>query len=578
MVANPKKRGRRFLRKFSRASAKASEEGKEHIKENLLERISHAKKVRLLIFEWSLLVFALIMLAITQAFWFGDSYVEDAFVPGGTYTEATIGEVNSLNPLFATTDSEKVLSKLLFATIATNDYSGHPSGQLAESITSDERGRRWTVKLRENLRWSDGTAITNDDVIFTTQLIQSPAVNTVYKANLANVKVFVDENNYIVFDLPAPYADFISALDIPIVPKHILGQADPKTLIENPFSATPTTSGAFRFNAEQPSANNNKIFYLTTNPDYYQGRTMLNSFAVHTYHDKTEVLQAVNAGEVTATAELSGSDRDKITARQFLQKESGLNSGAFIFFNTAKPPTDSLALRETIRQGLDLAKIRALAPETEALDLPILDSQVSTIDKPETPTFNFATAKERIAELNSENQLAPLSLVTVNFGYLPQIAEAVAEELRNLGLEVELMVYEENQDFITNIISKRSYDLLIYEIELGSEPDLLPYYHSSQASVNGLNLSNYQSALADDLLLGARGAMSSDLRTKKYEGFLRQWLNDVPAIGLYRANLTYFYNKNIRTFGNDVRLVRSIDRFSDITDWAVSKAAKNKTP
>ena len=56
------------------------------------------------------------------------------------------------------------------------------------------------------------------------------------------------------------------------------------------------------------------------------------------------------------------------------------------------------------------------------------------------------------------------------------------------------------------------------------------------------------------------------------------WVTGVPAIGLYQPNLTYYYNKNVRTFSNDVRLVTALDRFSDITSWAVTKATKNKTP
>jgi len=150
--------------------------------------------------------------------------------------------------------------------------------------------------------------------------------------------------------------------------------------------------------------------------------------------------------------------------------------------------------------------------------------------------------------------------------------------LQDLGFEATVSSYEENQDFVNNVISKRNYDILVYEIELGADPDLLPYYHSSQASTSGLNLSNYRSVLVDDLLLGARDTLNEELRIKKYESFLEYWVNDVPAIGLYQPNLTYYYNKNVRTFSNDVRLVTALDRFSDINSWAVTKATKNKTP
>ena len=136
-----KKRGQKLVRKFSRASIKASEESKEHIKENLIERFANFKDVRLLVLEWGLLALVLIMLGVTQAFWFGDSYANNSFVAGGVYAEATIGEVHSMNPLFASTSSEKTLSRLMFARLATNDFSGHAGIGLASSIRAEEDGK-----------------------------------------------------------------------------------------------------------------------------------------------------------------------------------------------------------------------------------------------------------------------------------------------------------------------------------------------------------------------------------------------------------------------------------------------------
>ena len=573
-----KKRGQKFVRKFSRASIKASAESKEHIKENLIGRFSHIENIRLLVLEWALLAFALIMLAITQSIWFKDSYSENVFSKGGTYTEATIGEVNSLNPLFATTNSEKTLSRLMFATLSTIDYSGHPGIGLAASIMPSEGGKVWTLKLRDNLKWSDGAPITNEDVLFTVDLIKNPAVNSAYDANLANVKVTENEAGEIVFTLPSVYADFIAALNIPVVPKHELEDTNPNNLLEDSFSNTPVTSGAFSFNALQAtSAGDEKIYYLSANPYYYKGQDLLSGFAVHTYGSKDAVIRALNSGAVTATAELSGADKDLITSGQFIQKDSSLNSGAYAFFNTNSEVVKNAEMRTAIRQGIDLAKVRAAAPDTASLDYPLLQSQITLSNYPALPERDYNTAVTTIAELKGDSPLG-LEVATVNSGYLPAAADALADELRGLGLEVNVSKYEENQEFINSVISKRGYDILVYDIELGADPDLLPYYHSSQATAAGLNLSNYRNALVDDLLLGARDTLDETLRAKKYEAFLEYWVKAVPAIGLYQSNLTYFYNRNVRTFGNDVRLVTALDRFTDITDWAVAKETKNKTP
>ncbi len=572
-----KKRGQKMMRKFSRASVKASEEGREHIKENFLGRISHIRDIKLLIFEWILLVSAVTMLAVAQAFWFAESYSEDTFVQGGNYVEATVGRVNSLNPLFATTSSEKVLSRLMFARLVATDYSGHPGVGLADEIRSDETGKVWTVKLREGLKWSDGKPITNEDVLFTVSLIQNSAVNSIYATNLKSVKVAELEDGRISFTLASAYVDFKVALEFPIVPKHELSDTPAKTLIEDDFSNNPVTSGAFSFNALQTSSDGESVVYLSANDNYYLGRPMLSSFAVHAYNTDDEVIAAVNSGKVTATAELSAAEASKVASGSFARQEVSINAGAFVFFNVrSSSAVSKTAVRTAIREGLNLDEVRAGAPETEAIDYPLLDSQIRLTRYPEVPTYDFSTAKEKLAGLIGDEK--ELNVATVNSGYLPAVTERLAEQFRALGFEVNVSVYAEGQDFIANVIGKRNYDVLVYEVEMGAEADPLAYYHSSQSGEAGLNLSNYQNSLVDYILVSARATMDEESRAGKYERFLEFYAQDVPSIPLYQANLTYVYNKNVRTFGESLRLVSGLDRFNDVTEWASARGAKDLTP
>lgn len=574
-----KKRGQKIAKKFSRASIRASQEGKEHIKENFLKRLSHIKNIRLLVLEWVLLVIVLLLLAVMQAFWSGESYATDAYIDGGTYIEATVGRVNSMNPLFATTNSEKVLSKLMFSTLSYNDYSGHPGPGLADKISYSDDGKVWRLHLRDGLLWSDGEPITNEDVIFTIQLIQNPAVSTIYTANLEGVKISEDENGDIIFTLPSAYADFISALNFPIVPKHILKDAPLKTLVETDFSKSPVTSGPFTFNATQNTnvSDDERTIYLSANQNYYLGKPMVNSFAVHVYKDDEDIIGALNAGSVTATAELEGEDADMASAGNYNRRFAGINAGTFAFFNTSRGILGNANFRRAIRQGLNLSDIRSAAPGTTALDYPILKSQIILNNYPSIPNTNTVEAKAAISEL-SKGEPINLEIATVDTDYLPKVAEKLAENLRELGIEASVTPYTESQEFVANVISKRNYDILVYEIELGADPDPLPYYHSSQAKASGLNLSNYRNALVDDLLIGARGTMDEALRARKYEKFLEYWTTDVPAIGIYQANMTYIYNKNVRIFNESNVLVTDIDRFLDVENWAVNKGIKNQTP
>lgn len=578
MANSIKKRGQKLLRRFSRASAKASEEGREHLRENFLGRWSHIQNIRLLILEWVLMVAALIMLAVTQAFWFNSSYAKDEFTAGGTYTEATIGRVNSMNPLFATTSSERVLSRLMFSTLVAMDYTGQPGVGLADYIRASDNGKVWTLKLREGLKWSDGEPLTNEDVLFTVDLIQNPAVNTIYNSNLENVKVTENADGTIMFTLPAAYTDFATALEIPVVPKHILADAPVKTLVEDDFSNAPVTSGAFAFNALQTtSADDEEVFYLSANPYYYLGRPLLNTFAVHTYTTKDEVAAAVNTGSVTATAELAGEEVGKVTSGSFEKRETPVAAGAFIFFNTSSNLLKNTTLRRGIRLGLDMEALRAAAPGTEALNYPLLDSQITLSKYPELPSYNFDLAEATVSEFSGDEVLT-INVTTVRTGYLPAVAEVLAKQLEALGFEVNLTIYDETQDFIANIVGRRNYDILVYEVEMGADADPLPYYHSSQASAAGLNLSNYRNTLVDDLLVGARETLDATLRARKYENFLEYWVTDAPAVGLYQANMTYIYNHNVRCYSEDIKLTTVVDRFVDVKNWAAAQGITNLTP
>ncbi len=572
-----KKRGRKIVKRVSRFSKRAGEEGKEHIRENFIDRISHVKNVRLLILEWSLLVLAIIMLSITQAFLYAESYAVTTFTSGGTYSEATLGRINSLNPLFATTNSEKALSRLMFLTLSSVDYSGHIGLGLADSIKTDDTGTVWTVKLRSGLTWSDGEPITNADVIYTVNMIQSPAVISQYSSNMAGVTV-TESGDDLVFKLSTPYANFSSALEFPILPAHILSDVAPNLLLEDNFSSAPVTSGAFSFKASQSIGSlGEKIVYLSPNEKYYEGTPLLDSFAIHAYTSVEDIISALNSGSVTATAELLPTDADKITSPSIYEKETALNSGVFIFFNTAGSIFSSKDLRKAVQQGIDIRSLRAPVGDEADLDYPLLPTQIELAEYPALPEYDPDAAKENIkkANLDSNN---PVRLATISTGYFPALAENLKFQLENLGFTVVTDILNPDQDFLVNIIRPRNYDILLYEIELGSDPDLFAYYHSSQVRENGLNLSNYNSAFASDALLAARRTIDLNLRNTKYLTFLKLWVEDVPAIGLYQVNLSYYVNKNVRSFSPENRLVTATDRFEDVYVWATEKTSKNRTP
>lgn len=595
MNKTKKKSGRsRFSRKrIADFYHESTDKVGKHFNDNFISRIQNAHEVRLWIIEWVLLVVVVFLFTVVQMMWYGDSYHTDAFVSGGDYTEAVLGEVKSMNPLYASNSAEKTLSRLLFANLVSPDNSGHIKGELAKTVKMDNTGKIWTVTLRDNLQWSDGEPIVADDIIYTVDLIRDKTAKTTISADFSHVTTKKIDDKTVEFTLPSTYVDFMDTLEFPLLPKHILGEVSPALVYESDFSKHPVVSGPFVLNAMQAATAtqlNTFTIYLNRNTKYFMTNTKLDTFTLKTYKNRDDIITALNASDVTATAELgldsAGSLRDNISSR-----ESLLNGGVFAFINTKSDSLENKALRQAIAKGVNLATVREGIDDSQLLNYPILERQ-EKLNYPELTKYDLDEAKALIEKagfkyndngkiLNKDGVPVILNAVVQKRDVITRTAERFVEELKKIGFEVNLNIYDESQttaDFFTTVVRPRDYDILFYEVDLGVSADPFVYYSSTQASTGGWNFSNYSNGLVDDALLSAHTTTNMNTRKAKYEYFLKAWVSDVPAIGLYQSSLKYYYSQNVDIYSENLQMTDVLDRFNDVRYWASEKRSVNVTP
>ncbi len=595
MRKSKKKSGRsRFNRKnISMMYHESADKVGKHFSDNFLSRLRNVHEVRLWVIEWALLILAVFLFAIVQIMWYGDSYTTEAFVDGGDYSEAVLGEVESMNPLYAATSAEKTLSRLLFANLVSPDASGHSKAELAKSVKMDDAGQVWTVTLRDNLQWSDGEPITADDIVYTTDLIRDPTAKTTISADFNNVVIKKLDDKTVEFRLPSTYVDFMDTLEFPLVPAHILSGISPALVYENEYSMNPVVSGPFKFNAMQlasVTSTHTSTIYLNRNDKYHLSSAKLETFTIKTYKSLDDIVEAMNDSDVTATAELGPESAEKMN-KNISSRESLLNGGAFAFINTKSDNLKNKDMRRAIRVGVNLGEVREGIDESRNLDYPILKNQ-EDINYPEIDGYDLNKAKEYVGKagfkyneqgkiVDKENMPVILNVAVQKKDTLTRAAERFVEELKKIGFEVTLNIYDETQttaDFFSAIVRPRDYDILFYEVDLGVSADPFVYYSSTQATTGGWNFSNYTSGLADDALLSAHTTTNMDMRKVKYEYFLKSWVSDVPAIGLYQSCLKYYYDNNVNIFSENQHLTDALDRFNDVRHWASVKQTVNITP
>lgn len=567
-----------------------------HARKFVFRRIENVREVRRHIAIWVIMVGYIIAATALQLNWYQQGYKAQAAGADGTYAEAVLGPIESLNPLYANSSAEQSFSSLVFSRLMTYDTTGHLNYDLATSIKVDKTQKIYTLTLRRDAAWQDGKVpVTTRDVAFTLNLIKNPATRSTI-TGWDGIEVKVIDNYTMSFTLPAVYAAFPHALNFPILPEHLLSDVDPSVLRETNYSNDPVGSGPFEFRLLQSSdgSSTHKVVHLGRNSNYYGGTPKLERVQLNVYDNHDAILDALASSEVNAAIDVSVTDLSAINTSRYTIERKPLSAGVYALFNTTAPILKDKAIRQALQRGTDVNEVRgALGVDTPALHLPFVSGQVSG-NLPRPLAYDIKAAKELLDKAGwklSDGQTVrekagkqlSLNVVTIKDSDFEKVLEKLISQWRALGVGVSTTIVDPNDpntNVVQTVLQPRRYDVLIYQLAIGADPDVYAYWHSSQAGGNerGFNLSNYNSALSDDALLSARSRLEPSLRDAKYRTFAKQWLSDVPAIGLYQSTLQYVSNHTIKTLQPTTSIASSTDRYSDVINWSVTQRTVFTTP
>ena len=578
---------------LSKHAKRAESASYKHAHKFIVGRWNNIQNVRRHVIGWLLLVGVLIAAVGLQLSWFQRSYSVDAPAEGGTYAEATLGPIDSLNPLYASTSAELSASELMFSSLYSYDTTGTLQTDLATNTDVSEEGTVYTVSLRPDARWHDGAKLTAADVAFTIDVLRDPSSRTTI-AGWDEIEAEPIDDQTVQITLPAAYAAFRHALTFPIIPQHILGDVDPASLRENNFSQSPVGSGPFKLRYFQTidMTTDRKIVHLGANELYYKGVAKLARFQLHAFGSTEAIAQSLRTSEVNAAADISPDQVNDINAERYAVVSKPVNNGVYSLFNTDNPILSDADVRRALQVGTNTAQIRdALKADVRPLELPFVNGQLRGDEVPRAPEVDTDQAKKILDDagwkagaegVRTKDDVAlKLKITALSGSENETVVQELSEQWRELGVSVEAEILggeESGVQVVQDYLQPRNFDVLLYELTIGADPDIYAYWHSSQATMRGLNFSNYSNDIADDALSSARLREELDLRNAKYVSFAQQWLEDAPAIGLYQPVFQYVHNKGSVTMGEDLRLISPRDRYADVLYWTVNNSPVYKTP
>lgn len=184
-----------------------------------------------------------------------------------------------LNPHLSTGFKDTEASRITLEPLASFDNEGNLIPFLAGSIPTVENGgvaedgKSVTWKLKQDIKWSDGTPFTAEDVVFTYKFISNPDVGAISAGDYEMVESVEAIDNYTVkvnFKKANPAWSLVFVGGGMILPKHIYESYNGANAREAPANLKPVGTGAYRVVDFQPG---DTIIY-EPNPEFRQAEQL----------------------------------------------------------------------------------------------------------------------------------------------------------------------------------------------------------------------------------------------------------------------------------------------------------------
>lgn len=518
---------------------------------------------------------------------------------GGTFVEGVVGTPQFINPLLCEADADRDLCSLIFAGLTRFDDNGEVVPDIASTWNISENGLTYTFKLRQDVKWEDGTPVTADDVIFTTQLLQDKDFpgRADIGALWRTVQAQKVDPYTVQFTLRQPFAPFIDITTVGLLPQHILTGTPAADLRGLPFNLQPHGNAAWRVADTSSVSNRVASVSLEPSPNYTGPRAKISRIVFRYYSNSQALLEAFRNGDVDSMANLSPSDQQKAEAMDDVTAYSArISRYVGLFINLRKDSTSIALTDKNVRQALMFALDRQrvisdalggrgmvaaapFAPDTWAFD-PNGRQYAFDPDRAKQLLRNAGFELTAIAPSNVEvwqkdGEAIDFTLLTPDSGVYPAIADSIAKQWRAVGIQVTVQPVR-NLAAVFATARPLQFQMALVAVPLDGDPDPYAYWHQSRAA-NGQNYTGWDNKDASDLIEQARTTSDRAVRTDLYHRFQDIWTDDLPAIPLYYPTYRYYVSTRIK----DVQLgpiTFMSDRLRSLRNWTVSNGRAGIVP
>jgi peptide/nickel transport system substrate-binding protein len=444
-------------------------------------------------------------------------------VRGGTMRMSVDQSVNVLNPLLSRVDPEYLVGELLYSGLTRLTLQMTAEPDLAESWTSNAALTEWRFRLRQGLKFHDGTKCTANDVVATFNTLLDPHTASPGRTNVGPIsKVVAEDDQTVLFQLSSAYADMPVALAFPnarIIPAPI-ATGGMERLTQEAIGTGPFKLAAY--------AADRRVL-VERNPDYYDPtRPYLDGIELVVYPDPTAEAAALLAGDTDLIAHTTPSEFPRFAGQAGvvpLRVASGLYLNVVMRCN--QKPFDDIRVRQALALTVDRpAMVGFVAQEygTPGDDTPISSAYRFYKAFP-MRTPDIEKAKQLLAAAGYPGGIDLTLVASDTPDTRSQLAEALSQMAAPAGFRIKVQTMP-HATYLAQIWKKGTFYVGYYNTQ-PTEDGVFSLLYTSDAAWNETHWNN---PAFDQIVAEARGTADVARRKDLYDQAQQMMYEQVPTV------------------------------------------------
>lgn len=457
----------------------------------------------------------------------------------------------TLNPVAGFAVSEYEIWNIQYTGLTTRsaeDFSPEPG--LAESWIENEDGLSYTYTLRDGLRWSDGTALTAEDVVWNINTARDQEWGN-YISTVTNLSAeLIDERTLTVTSsVPDPK---LPAVEIYVLPKHIWEEhADPDT-IDTYDGLDGVGSGPFTISEYRSE----ESLTMIANEHFHGGRPAIDRIIFRFFSNPDAMVAAVQRGEIDAAHGVPASAVSLLEGNPDIEVIVGFQGGFDeIAFNAGEaegqphPAVLDVEFRRALNHAIDKDGATedlwyGLAEPGTTVSMGADPDWVPDIPADELFTYDPDLANSLLDDLGyvdtngdgfrempgGGDNIVLNHAVNTDTDLGGAVGELFSGWMNAIGIQVELSAYDQDQLF--GVIVDGTYDTFYWGWVPFVDPDpMLSYF--TEAELGNWNDANWTNARFEELYVEQKSEVDPDRRLEIVHEMVRIIYDDAAYVVLW---------------------------------------------